>query len=148
MPLASLRCNSARFVDERLNQKVKIATSKNLTAQSGRQNLTVKIKVSVLQKFMDFRIEFFFSLFIYFFIFYTFQIHRRIPRANLRRNVQLQHMADFRIEMAVSYTAGVSASQALQPRAPEKCSLNERFIETRPVILPVHGSRLLLHHEY
>jgi len=29
MPLASLRCRSARFDDERLNQKVKIATFKN-----------------------------------------------------------------------------------------------------------------------
>jgi len=29
MPLASLRCRSARFDDERLNQKVKIATLKN-----------------------------------------------------------------------------------------------------------------------
>jgi len=29
MPLASLRCRSDRFDDERLNQKVKIATLKN-----------------------------------------------------------------------------------------------------------------------
>ena len=32
MPLASLRCRSARFDDGRLNQKVKIATLKNKSA--------------------------------------------------------------------------------------------------------------------
>jgi len=34
MPLASLRCRSARFDDERLNQKVKIATLKNISVTS------------------------------------------------------------------------------------------------------------------
>jgi len=34
MPLASLRCRSARFDDERLNQKVKIATLKKFESRT------------------------------------------------------------------------------------------------------------------
>jgi len=38
MPLASLRCRSARFDDERLNQKVKIATLKKLACEFAENN--------------------------------------------------------------------------------------------------------------
>jgi len=46
MTLPSLRCRSARFEDKRLNQKVKIATLKNLSVQGSElSNVTIKISV-------------------------------------------------------------------------------------------------------
>jgi len=49
MPLASLRCRSARFDEGRLNQKVKIATLKNeCVLESVVVSLGVKVGLSIL----------------------------------------------------------------------------------------------------